>query len=79
MEPDVISFSAAISACEKAAQWERALELLEEMPTRGVKPDVISFNATISAWLICPPRLMRQDATIAHSLLAAHERSNAWD
>ena len=31
VQPNVISFSAAISACEKGGQWERALELLEEM------------------------------------------------
>ena len=46
---DVFSFSAAISACEKGGQWERALSLLDEMRERGVTPDVISFNAVISA------------------------------
>ena len=49
VEPDVISFSAAISACGAGGQWERALSLLEEMRTRGVEPNVYSFNATISA------------------------------
>ena len=49
VEPDVISFSAAISACEKGGQWERALSLLEEMGRRGVEPDVVSFNAALDA------------------------------
>merc|ERR1711924_215713 len=46
---DVISFNAAISACEKGRKWECALELLETMSGRGVKPNVVSFNAVISA------------------------------
>jgi pentatricopeptide repeat protein len=49
VEPNVISFSAAISACEKGGQWERALGLLGEMRAVGVEPDVISFNAVIQA------------------------------
>merc|ERR1711904_202411 len=48
--PDVISFNAAISACEKGGQWEQALALLDKMRKNGVTPpDVISFNAAISA------------------------------
>ena len=47
--PDVISYSAAISACEKGGQWERALALLEQMAVRGVAPNVISYNAAIEA------------------------------
>ena len=53
MVPDVISFSAAISACEKGGQWERALSLLEDIKSRGVEPDVISFSAAISACEQC--------------------------
>ena len=47
--PDVISYSAAISACEKGGQWERALALLEQMAARGVAPGVITYNAAIEA------------------------------
>jgi len=45
--PDVISYSTAISACEKGGQWERALELLEEMAAKGVAPDEITYSAPI--------------------------------
>ena len=44
-----ISFSAAISACEKGQQWQRALQLMEGMQARSVQPNVISYNAAISA------------------------------
>ena len=49
LKPDVISCSAAISACEKGGKWQSAVELLEEMRERGLKPDVISCSAAISA------------------------------
>eukprot|EP00613_Pedinella_sp_CCMP2098_P068506 CAMPEP_0171906520 /NCGR_PEP_ID=MMETSP0993-20121228/6173_1 /TAXON_ID=483369 /ORGANISM="non described non described, Strain CCMP2098" /LENGTH=46 /DNA_ID= /DNA_START= /DNA_END= /DNA_ORIENTATION= len=41
VQPDVIIFSAAISACQKGGQWEKALELFNSMEGRGLKPDVI--------------------------------------
>jgi pentatricopeptide repeat protein len=47
--PNVISYNAAISACEKSGQWEKALELLREMDNRIIKPKVISYCAAISA------------------------------
>jgi pentatricopeptide repeat domain-containing protein 1 len=48
--PNVFSYSAAISACEKGSQWENALELLREMDKCGITPNVVSYNATISAF-----------------------------
>ena len=35
LEPDVITCSATISACVKAKQSEKTLELLEEMPQKA--------------------------------------------
>ena len=49
VSPTVISYSAAISACEKGAQWERALTLFQAMPKAKIPSDVISCNAAISA------------------------------
>jgi len=42
LEPDVITYSAAISACEKAEQWERALVLLTTIPQSNLEPSAIS-------------------------------------
>ena len=46
--PDTISYSAAVSACEKGGRWELALELLNECKTWST-PNTISYNAAISA------------------------------
>ena len=47
--PNVISYSAAISASEKAGDSKTALALLSEMKESGIEPNVISYSATISA------------------------------
>eukprot|EP00973_Karenia_brevis_P080821 11212780-Karenia_brevis.AAC.1 len=49
LSPNVISFSAAISACEKCGQWQRVDPLVDEMRSRGLSPNVIIFSAAISA------------------------------
>ena len=49
LEPDVISYSAAISSCEKSELWEKALALLREMPSKWLEPNVVSYSATISS------------------------------
>ena len=33
VQPDVVSFNAAITACERGGQWEKAVELLRSMQT----------------------------------------------
>lgn len=42
-------YNAAVSACEKAARWERGLGLLLEMSAQRVELDEITCNAAISA------------------------------
>ena len=47
--PNVITYSAAISACEKGQQPPQAVQLLPDMRRKGLLPSVISYNAAISA------------------------------
>ena len=47
--PDVISYSATISACEKSSEWQVALRLFASMPQATLSPNVISYNAMISS------------------------------
>ena len=42
LTPDVMCWSAAISACEKGKQWEGALGLLQEMVHQLVALNVLS-------------------------------------
>ncbi|PSC69633.1 pentatricopeptide repeat-containing protein [Micractinium conductrix] len=49
LEPDGVSFTAAIKACANAFQVGKALEVYREMVRRGVKPSVSTFNVLITA------------------------------
>ena len=49
VESDLITYSAANSACGKAKQLGKAMKLLAEMRQKGLAPDVITFNAVVCA------------------------------
>ncbi|KAK3249083.1 hypothetical protein CYMTET_41480 [Cymbomonas tetramitiformis] len=49
VEPNVITYSSLISACEKGGQWEKALEVFAGMKKAGVEPNVITYSSLISA------------------------------
>ncbi|OLQ09424.1 Pentatricopeptide repeat-containing protein, chloroplastic [Symbiodinium microadriaticum] len=48
MEPDLICFNVAISACEMAGRWQTALVLLDDLG-KNCSPTATSFNAAITA------------------------------
>ena len=48
LSPDVITYNATISACEKGLKPERAMGLFDAMQQQWLSPDVITYNATIS-------------------------------
>ena len=43
LSPSVVSFSAAISACEQDKKWQEALELFEKMLKAQVQQDLVSY------------------------------------
>ena len=47
--PDMVTFTALISAYEKGGQWRRALAAYELMRQQRCKPDAIVYNAIIDA------------------------------
>ena len=47
--PDVITYSALISACGRGKQLERALEIFDKMQQQGIEPNIITYSALISA------------------------------
>eukprot|EP00913_Durusdinium_trenchii_P009317 g8755.t1 len=47
-EPNVISFNAACSACEKAAQWICSLQLFKWAKEKDLQVDTISANALLA-------------------------------
>ena len=52
-DPDVISFSTVSAACQRAGQWEAAVELLNEMNatagSTGPAPNVHTYTSTMLA------------------------------
>ena len=47
--PDVITFSAAITALGSQSQWHMALHVLQDMFAHRVTPNTVSFGAAMSA------------------------------
>ena len=49
VEPNVITRSASMSSCEKAAAWRQALELFSDIQSDGLEYVEITCNTAISA------------------------------
>lgn len=48
VRPNVVSYSAALTACVCGVQWWRALSIFDLMQAE-LEPDLVSLNAAISA------------------------------
>eukprot|EP00397_Hematodinium_sp_SG-2012_P006098 GEMP01006126.1.p1 GENE.GEMP01006126.1~~GEMP01006126.1.p1 ORF type:complete len:741 (+),score=199.05 GEMP01006126.1:670-2892(+) len=62
---DVVSFSSAIAACEKAGKWQHALGVLRRMRALDVAPNAITYNVVLSALSVsgarhCAGRMVEQ-------------------
>ena len=49
VQVNTITYSAAISACEKGAEWDIALDMLKTMGDVGVQVSTIICSAAVSA------------------------------
>ena len=49
LQPNLVSFNAAISACEAAGEWQVALCLLACITVSSHKADLLTYNSVISA------------------------------
>ena len=49
LEPDMVTYSALISACGKGQELRRALNVCAEMWRQALEPDMVTYSALISA------------------------------
>jgi pentatricopeptide repeat domain-containing protein 1 len=47
--PNQYSYGGAIAACERAGEWVRAVQLVQEMEASGCALGVVSYSSAISA------------------------------
>ena len=92
IQPDVYSYAAAISACERGGEARLALDVFGRMQKAGVKPNTIAYNVAIRSAAtreLWPASLslfqdMRDDGfrlttDSYNAALAACERGGAWE
>jgi pentatricopeptide repeat domain-containing protein 1 len=58
--PDVIAYTAAISGCSEAGEYEHAMSLINEMREEGIQPNVMTFSAVINACATASAKLARR-------------------
>ncbi|CAJ1339279.1 unnamed protein product [Effrenium voratum] len=92
VEPNFVTYGAALSALSRGEKWREALELFTVLPQRGVESGIISVTATLTAcgraacWqealeLLSWARQEHLQPTVIcySSALSALERGNRWD
>jgi pentatricopeptide repeat protein len=93
MQPTTVTFNVLISACERGAEWKRALncyDMLKAIP--GLRPDSITFNSLISVcekggqWAAAEEcfKRMREEGLVPttvtyNALISCCEKAGRWD
>ena len=49
LEPNMVTYSALISACGKGQELRRTFDVCEEMRRQALEPDMVTYSALISA------------------------------
>jgi len=49
IKPEIVTYNALISACEKGKDLRKALQFRQCMQRQDIKPTLVTFNALISA------------------------------
>jgi pentatricopeptide repeat protein len=91
VKPNVISYNAAIDACGKGGQWQKAIELLHEMPQQGLVANLISYSSAVDAcsdlgqWQQALELLhkmqhqgIKPDITVYNRLINACQKGGNW-
>ncbi|CAJ1439987.1 unnamed protein product [Effrenium voratum] len=87
LEMDVITFNAAVSVCQKAAQWQAAWAIFAET-SGGLQPSIVTANALVSSceqygrwqqahWIVHATSL-RPDIITFNAACSASEKASCW-
>lgn len=49
VQPNAHAYTSLMSLCQRAGQWQRAMDIFRRMETAGVKADVVAYNSAIAA------------------------------
>ena len=53
LQPDLITFNAAMAACEKGSQWQLCFSILAEIQAVSLVANLITYNAALTACANC--------------------------
>lgn len=51
LQVSVVTFNAAIQACQKCRRWKQALQLLQEMQSCNKQPNLVTYNGDLPEYL----------------------------
>lgn len=51
LQVSVVTFNAAIQACQKCRRWKQALQLLQEMQSCNKQPNLVTYNGVLPEYL----------------------------